>query len=102
MISIRPMLKSALLCSSVIIFSTNAFAVPDAPTEWEKCAGVSVAGKNDCGSLDGSHACGGMAKKDNDENEWIYVPGGTCEKLGGKVVKKVAAKDSHDHHDHEH
>ena len=41
----------------------NAYAVPATPKNWEKCAGVTMAGKNDCGSLDGSHMCGGKAKK---------------------------------------
>jgi len=49
----------------------------------EKCYGVAKAGKNDCGSADGSHACAGAAKKDNDPNEWVYVPKGLCDKLAG-------------------
>jgi uncharacterized membrane protein len=68
---------------------------PQNPAEKEKCAGVVKAGMNDCGALDGSHGCSGMAKKDNDPNEWIWVPKGTCEKLaGGKVVgtKKASGK----------
>ncbi|MCC6220875.1 MAG: DUF2282 domain-containing protein [Deltaproteobacteria bacterium] len=70
----------------------SASAVPETPEKWEKCAGVSKAGKNDCGSIDKSHDCGGLAKKDNDPNEWVFVPEGTCEKLGGKVVEVVPAK----------
>lgn len=67
--------------------------VPDAPTAWEKCAGVAKKGMNDCGSLDKKHACSGKATKDNDPNEWVYVPKGTCEKLvGGKVVAVKPAK----------
>lgn len=63
----------------------NAFAVPDAPQTWEKCAGQSLAGKNDCGALDGSHQCAGQAKDDMLDTEWIYVPEGTCTKIGGLV-----------------
>ncbi len=74
------------------LLASAALAVPPAPKEWEKCAGVSKAGMNDCGSLDGAHACSAQATKDNDPNEWIYVPKGTCDKLGGKVVKVVPAK----------
>lgn len=81
----------ACLVGSVVIAGL-AFAVPDAPSKWEKCAGVAVKGKNDCGALDGSHRCGGQAKKDHDANEWVYVPEGTCAKLGGKVAKVVPAK----------
>ena len=68
-------------------------AVPDQPEEWEKCAGIAKAGMNDCGSLDGMHRCAGQAKMDNDPNEWIYVPAGTCTKItGGKVAAVKPAK----------
>jgi len=70
-----------------VLTSTSAYAVPEQPTSWEKCAGIAKAGKNDCGSLNGSHACSGQASSDNDENEWVYVPKGTCEKITGGVVK---------------
>ena len=68
-------------------------AVPDAPEQWEKCAGIALAGKNDCGALDGSHSCAGQAKADNMDTEWVYVPAGTCEKIaGGKVAAVKPAK----------
>lgn len=59
-------------------------------TTIEKCAGVAAKGKNDCGAND--HSCSGNAKKDNDPNEWVFLPEGVCEKIaGGKVLasKKV-------------
>jgi uncharacterized membrane protein len=87
------MIKSSIAILFGTFISTMAVAVPDQPTEWEKCAGVSKAGKNKCGSLDGSHKCGGQAKFDNLDTEWIYVAKGTCERItGGKVVKIVPAK----------
>lgn len=49
----------------------------------EKCYGVVKAGKNDCGAADGSHGCAGAAKTDNSPSEWIFLPEGTCERLGG-------------------
>ncbi len=68
-------------------------AVPDQPKNWEKCAGIAKAGKNDCGALDGSHGCAGQAKSDNLSHEWVYVPQGTCEKIvGGSVAKVKPAK----------
>ena len=77
----------------VSALATTAQAVPDAPKEWEKCAGISKAGMNDCGALDGSHKCGGQAKTDNLDIEWIYVPAGTCEKItGGQVAATKPAK----------
>ena len=69
--------------------SVGANAVPDQPTEWEKCAGIAKAGANDCGALDGSHGCAGQSKADNLPNEWVYVPAGTCEKITGGEVKAV-------------
>ncbi len=74
--------------------ASTAMAVPAAPTQWEKCAGIAKAGLNDCGSLDGAHACSGKAVRDNDPKEWVYVPSGTCAKIvGGSVAAvKPAAK----------
>ena len=69
--------------------ATVAHAVPDQPAEWEKCAGIAKAGLNDCGALDGKHACAGQAIMDNDDDEWVYVPKGTCTKITGGVVAAV-------------
>ncbi len=74
-------------------FIGAAQAVPDQPKEWEKCAGIAKAGKNDCGALDGKHGCAGHATFDNADNEWVYVPKGTCEKItGGRVAAVKPAK----------
>ncbi len=72
--------------------SGGANALPDAPKAWEKCAGVAMAGRNDCGALDGSHNCASSSKVDRAPNEWVYVPEGTCAKIGGQVAKVVPAK----------
>lgn len=88
----KQMLSAGIIGVSVIgasALSPVAHAVPEAPTHWEKCAGIAKAGKNDCGALDGSHSCSGQAKEDNLEIEWVYVPKGTCEKITGGVVAKV-------------
>ena len=71
----------------------TAQAVPDQPKSWEKCAGIAKAGMNDCGALDGKHGCASQAKMDNDDNEWVYVPEGTCTKItGGRVAAVKPAK----------
>jgi uncharacterized membrane protein len=49
----------------------------------EKCYGIVKAGQNDCGTA--THACAGLARKDNAPDEWKYVAKGTCAKLGGKL-----------------
>ena len=51
----------------------------------EKCYGIAKAGKNDCGTP--SHPCAGQATKDNDSEEWIYLPKGACSKITGGRTK---------------
>ena len=88
--------KSLAFGTAVGILAACAVAaagVPDAPQQWEKCAGISKKGQNDCGSTDGRHSCAGHADKDNDPTEWVYLPAGACDKLvGGKVVGIKPAK----------
>jgi len=88
--------KSALLSAAILsasALSIPAQAVPDNPSQWEKCAGITKAGMNDCGALDGSHGCAGQSKGDNLDAEWVYVPAGTCEKItGGNVAAVKPAK----------
>ncbi len=53
----------------------------------EKCYGVVKAGKNMCGRADGKHSCAAAAEVDGDNQEWIYLPKGVCDKLvGGSVT----------------
>ncbi|MEM1244316.1 MAG: DUF2282 domain-containing protein [Pseudomonadota bacterium] len=53
----------------------------------ERCFGIVKAGMNDCGTA--MHTCAGKAKVNNDPNEWIDVPKGTCEKIaGGSLTPK--------------
>ncbi len=78
---------AGILAAGATAFAAQAgAAVPDAPATWEKCAGIAKKGMNDCGSLDGKHQCAGQATADDDPNEWVYVPQGTCAKLTGGVV----------------
>jgi len=77
---------SSLLAASALTITT-ANAVPNQPGAWEKCAGIVAAGKNDCGALDGSHNCAGQATTSNNDQEWVYLPKGTCEKITGGVVR---------------
>lgn len=73
----------ALACATV---ATAALPAHAGKKGMEKCAGIAKAGKNDCGTS--KHACAGMADKDGDPEEWVYVPEGTCEKIvGGTLLK---------------
>jgi uncharacterized membrane protein len=51
--------------------------------DMEKCFGIAKAGENDCANVYGTHSCAGNATKDYDPTEWMAVPKGQCEKLGG-------------------
>jgi uncharacterized membrane protein len=89
----KHLLTTALISLSAV--ATTAHAVPDAPKNWEKCAGIAKAGLNDCGALDGAHSCAGQAPMDNLDTEWVYVPEGTCEKItGGNIAKVKPAKST--------
>lgn len=85
-------LVGATVAGILALSGQAANALPSAPTHWEKCAGVAKQGMNDCGSLNGSHGCASQSSADNDPNEWVYTPLGTCEKIGGKVAKVKPAK----------
>ncbi|MEA2079769.1 MAG: DUF2282 domain-containing protein [Pseudomonadota bacterium] len=92
----NPVLRATIggiLAVGTSMAATSVYAVPDQPKNWEKCAGISKAGMNDCGALDGSHQCAGQAKLDDAEHEWLYVPEGTCTKItGGRVAAVKPAK----------
>lgn len=81
---------ASILAVGALMAAGQAQAVPDAPKNWEKCAGVAKKGMNDCGSLgkDG-HQCAGQATADGDAQEWVYVPEGTCTKIVGGTVAQV-------------
>lgn len=83
---------AGIVAASAMLASTSAQAVPDAPKMWEKCAGVAKKGMNDCGALDGKHGCASQAAMNDDPNEWVYTPEGTCAKIGGMVAKLKPAK----------
>ncbi len=84
---------AGILAVGSMLAAAQAQAVPDAPKNWEKCAGVAKKGMNDCGAIDGKHACASQAKADGDASEWVYVPEGTCTKIvGGKVAAVKPAK----------
>ncbi len=56
--------------------------------ETEKCYGIADAGKNDCHTA--NHSCAGQASAAKDPSEWVKVPKGSCEKMGGKLAGPAA------------
>jgi uncharacterized membrane protein len=89
----NPVLQATIAGLLTALTAGGAYAVPDQPKNWEKCAGIVKAGMNDCGALDGSHQCAGQARTDSAGHEWVYVPEGTCTKIvGGQVAAVKPAK----------
>jgi len=77
--------KQVLLAAALgSLVSLGTAVAADEKAATEKCYGVAEAGKNDCHTA--SHACAGLATTDKDPAEWVKVPKGTCEKMGGKLT----------------
>jgi len=87
-------MNSKLILQSAIagVVAFAALAAQAGPVEapkgaFDKCYGVSKAGKNDCQTS--THACAGTAERDGQGDAWIYLPAGTCEKIvGGSLEMK--------------
>lgn len=80
----RALIRSALAGVIAVGLGQAAHAMDGQPEAGkEKCYGIAKKGQNDCGTA--THACAGLAKKDNQPDEWKYVAKGTCEKMGGKL-----------------
>jgi uncharacterized membrane protein len=77
---------ASLLAIGASITATAALA--DDHDGQEQCAGVIKAGKNDCATS--TNACHSHVTTDSNPEAWIYLPTGTCEKIVGARVIKVA------------
>lgn len=85
-------LSAALTAAVSLGTSTPSFAAKGSK---EKCYGISLAGQNACGNIQGTHSCAGLATTDNDPGEWRLVTAGLCEDLGGfdrATAKEKVAK----------
>lgn len=84
--------KTILAASTVLgalALSAAASAAPAMkPAGYEKCYGVSAAGKNDCAA--GVHSCAGQSTKNFDKSSFVFLPAGACGKLAGGSM--MAAK----------
>lgn len=75
------MLSATLLGASIASLEANALA-----KGMEKCYGVVEAGKNDCATR--TTSCAGSAKRNGQDDAFIAVPKGLCEKLvNGNLTK---------------
>ena len=71
---------TAMLALGITATTSTAYA-----SDEEKCWGVAKAGQNACNSNKSKHSCAGHSKIDNDPNDFIPLPKGSCEKIGGKL-----------------
>ena len=78
----RTLIATALTGLLVLgITATAAHAADDV----EKCFGVAKAGQNACNSNKSMHSCAGRSKVDNDPNDFLPLPKGSCLKISGKL-----------------
>ena len=78
---------SAAIGSLLVLGLTSGNAnAADKKMDMEKCFGVAKAGMNDCSSNKSSHSCAGQATKNNDPQDFVAVPKGTCDKLAGGMT----------------
>jgi len=77
-------LSSAL--ASILALAAVAQPAYAADEGKEKCFGIAKAGANDCAAANGSHACAGQSKVDNDPNSFKLVAKGTCKDMGGMMM----------------
>ena len=71
---------TGLLALGITAATGSAYAASE-----EKCFGIAKAGQNACNSNPRMHSCAGHSKVDNDPNDFIPVPLGTCLKVGGRL-----------------
>jgi uncharacterized membrane protein len=76
---------TAALAVGAASFGNAAFA---ADADREQCAGVVKAGKNDCATS--KNQCHGHVTVDAHPEACIYVPKGTCDRIAGGRIVKVA------------
>jgi uncharacterized membrane protein len=78
-------LATSTLAGVIALGLMGASAETLANKKFEKCYGISKAGKNDCQTA--NTACAGTSTADNQSDAWIYVPKGTCDKIVGSAIK---------------
>jgi uncharacterized membrane protein len=76
---------TGLLATAGIAVAGAAYA--DAPA-MEQCAGVVKASSNDCATS--ANACHGHVTTDSSPEAWVYLPKGTCARIAGAHLVKVA------------
>jgi len=78
----QQILSVAISSLLALVLAGNANAA-DKKMDMEKCFGIAKSGKNDCASNKSAHSCAGQATKNNDPQDFVAVPKGTCDKISG-------------------
>ena len=80
----KALLGSAVAAAFTVAATSAAFVTPVQAQEvkTEKCYGIAKAGKNDCKAGPGT-SCTGTSTKDGQDNAWMLVVAGTCDKIVG-------------------
>lgn len=79
----RTIITAAITSLFALGITTSSLSASAAGVE--KCCGVAKAGQNACNSNKSKHSCAGHSKLDNDPNDFITLPEGSCLKIGGKL-----------------
>jgi uncharacterized membrane protein len=79
----RPLVSSAI--TGLLVLGLASASGAAHAGDKEKCFGIAKAGQNACNSNPAMHSCAGHSKLDNDPDDFMAVPKGTCLKVGGKL-----------------
>lgn len=81
-------LVMSVAAAALVAAGAAALTATDAQAkETEKCYGVVKAGKNDCAT--NTSSCAGTSKTDGQDDAWVAMPKGLCDKLvGGSTSSK--------------
>lgn len=77
---------------SLLVLGLASSAVAAETPAMEKCFGIAKAGKNDCSTKGSAHSCAGQATKDNDSNDFVALPKGTCDKIAHGSMEPMMDK----------
>ena len=81
-----PILSAAIGSLLVLGLTSGNASAAEKKMAMEQCFGIAKAGMNDCSGAKSSHSCARHATKNNDPNDFVAVPKGTCDKIAGGTM----------------
>lgn len=79
----------SIAIGSLIALGLTGHANAAEEKKMEQCFGIAKAGMNDCSSNKSAHSCAGQATRNNDPEDFVAVPKGTCNKIAGGKLKSM-------------